>query len=131
MREAINGFLLGLACLGGAALAGCAPSTPTPAAPPPVAAVPEGPPPPAGVIAGSIGSSLSEADRQIASDAQIAALDKGEKRSWKGKAAVFGYVEPAAENGGCRDYTHTVFIDGRPQSGKGSACRQPNGAWKF
>jgi surface antigen len=132
MRGGFGGILAGAIGLAAVFLGGCSPSTPTPSAPPPIVqAIPDGPPPPAGVIAGPLGSSLTEADRQTASDAQIAALDKGEKRSWKGKSAVFGYVEPGAENGGCRDYTHTVFIDGRPQSGKGSACRQSNGTWKF
>ncbi len=112
-------------------VAGCAPTGPSPAAPPPVAAAPQGPPSPAGVIAGPLGASLSEADRQTAFDTQVDALDSGQRKSWKGKAGVFGYVEPGVEAGGCRDYTHTLYIDGRPQSGKGNACRQANGTWKF
>ncbi len=125
MRGWVGGILLGVT-----ALAGCAPSGPSPAAPPVVAA-PAGPPPPQGVIAGPIGASLSEEDRQIAFDAQTDALDKGQRKSWKGKSAVFGFIEPGAESAGCRDYIHTVFIDGRPQSGKGNACRQPSGVWKY
>ena len=30
----------------------------------------------------------------------------------------------------CRDYTHTVDIDGQPQTARGTACRQPDGTWK-
>ena len=114
-----------------ALVAGCAPSGPNPAAAPPVPAAPQGPPPPAGVIAGPLGASLSDADRQTAFDAQVDALDKGPRKSWKGKAGVFGYIEPGADMGGCRDYAHTIYLDGRPQSGKGNACRQPNGTWRF
>jgi surface antigen len=113
-----------------AAVAGCAPSSPNPATAP-VPAAPQGPPPPAGVIAGPLGVSLSEGDRQTAFEAQIDALDKGQRKSWKGKAGVFGYVEPGAELGACRNYTHTVYLDGRPQSAKGAACRQPDGNWRF
>jgi len=116
-------------------LAGCGPTgqtaAVTPVAAPVAPAAPAGPPPPAGVIAGPLGSSLSEADRQTASDAQIAALENGQRKSWKGKGGVFGFVEPGAENGQCRDYTHTVYLEGRPQSGKGNACRAANGEWKF
>jgi len=112
-------------------MAGCGPSGPSPAVKQPAVAEPSGPPPPAGVIAGPLGATLSDADRQTAFNAQIDALDSGQRKSWKGKGAVFGYIEPGADVGGCRDYTHTVYLDGRPQSGKGNACKQPNGGWKF
>ena len=125
MRGRIGGIVLAAMCL-----AGCAPKGPSPAATP-VVVEPAGPPPPQGVIAGPLGASLSEADRQTAFDAQTDALDKGQRKSWKGKNGVFGFIEPGVESAGCRDYTHTVFFDGRPQSGKGSACRQPNGSWKY
>ena len=29
----------------------------------------------------------------------------------------------------CRQYTHTVYIDGRPQVARGTACRNPDGTW--
>jgi surface antigen len=29
----------------------------------------------------------------------------------------------------CRDFTHTVYIDGRPQIARGQACRNPDGTW--
>jgi surface antigen len=114
---------------GAIALAGCAPTAPNPS-PPPVAAAPAGPPPPAGVIAGPLGAALTPEDRQTAFDAQIDALDKGQRRSWKGKN-VFGFIEPGPETAGCRDYKHTVFVDGRANSGSGKACVQPDGSWKF
>ena len=38
---------------------------------------------------------------------------------------------PAAQIDGasCRQYTHTVYIDGRPQVERGTACRNPDGTW--
>ena len=29
----------------------------------------------------------------------------------------------------CRAYTHTIYIDGRPQTARGTACRNPDGTW--
>jgi surface antigen/Ni/Co efflux regulator RcnB len=29
----------------------------------------------------------------------------------------------------CAEYTQKIYIDGRPQEGRGRACRQPDGAW--
>ncbi len=113
-----------------AVLAACGP-TATPPAPPLTPAISAGPPPVSGVIAGPLGASLSEADRRIAADAQIEALEKGQRKSWKAKTGTtFGFVEPGAESGACRDYTHTIYVDGRPQSGKGQGCRGADGAWR-
>jgi hypothetical protein len=113
-------------------LSGCGPTTPPPS--PAVAvipSVPAGPPAPAGVIAGTLGASLSDADRQAGFTAQQEALDQGQRRSWKGTNGTFGYVEPGPDAGACRSYTQTVYVNGRAQSGKGQACKQPDGSWKF
>ena len=29
----------------------------------------------------------------------------------------------------CREFTHTVYVDGRPQIARGIACRNPDGTW--
>lgn len=83
-----------------------------------------------GVLAGPLGAALAPEDRQIGYAAQLEALDSGQRRPWKGGNGVYGYIEPAAGVGACRDYTHTIYIGGRPRSGKGAACREPNGAWR-
>jgi len=31
----------------------------------------------------------------------------------------------------CRDFTTTVTIDGRQETGRGTACRQPDGSWRI
>ena len=85
-----------------------------------------------GVLGGPIGASLTESDRQAAWKAQIAALDSGQRRPWRGLRGVFGFIEPGAETGnGCRAYTQTIYIAGRPNRGQGVACKQPDGAWKM
>ena len=109
-----------------------------PPPPPPVAATPAAPAAPAiptgaalgGVLGGPIGASLSEADREAAWQAQVAALNSGQRRSWRGAHGVFGFVEPGAETGGgCRAYSQTIYISGRPNRGQGVGCKQPDGGW--
>ena len=125
------------------------------AAPPPVAPVAAAPPagtatvaPPAavsvtplpppvptgaalgGVLGGPVGAGLNDADRASAWNAQIAALESGQRRSWRGAHGVFGFVEPGADAGaGCRAYSQTIYVSGRPNKGHGVACKQADGAW--
>jgi surface antigen len=85
-----------------------------------------------GVLGGPIGASLTEDDRGAAWQAQVGALDSGQKRSWRGAKGAFGFVEPGAASGdGCRAYSQTIYIAGRPNRGKGVGCRQPDGSWKM
>jgi surface antigen len=85
-----------------------------------------------GVLGGPIGASLSDSDREAAWEAQVAALDSGQRRSWRGSQGVFGYVEPGAAAGdGCRGYSQTIYIAGRPNRGHGTGCKQPDGSWKM
>jgi surface antigen len=85
-----------------------------------------------GVLGGPIGASLTDDDREAAWQAQVGALDSGQKRSWRGAKGVFGFVEPGTASGdGCRAYSQTIYIAGRPNRGKGVGCRQPDGSWKM
>jgi surface antigen len=105
-----------------------------------VAATPAGIPAPAiptgaalgGVLGGSVGSSLADDDRQAAWQAQVGALDSGQKRSWRGAKGAFGFVEPGATTGdGCRAYSQTIYVAGRPNHGRGVGCKQADGSWKM
>ena len=131
-------FLVILA-LGSFGLASCQ-SVGSGGAPPPVAATPLEPAAPpiptgaalGGVLGGPIGASLSDGDRQTAWEAQVAALDSGQRRSWRGSHGVFGYVEPGATaSDGCRPYAQTIYVAGRPNRGHGVGCKQPDGSWKM
>jgi len=103
------------------AQAGSAPPVPAPAA----AAL-------GGVLAGPIGAGLGDADRQAAWNAEVGALESGQRRSWRGANGVFGFVEPGAEAGaGCRAFSQTVYVAGRPNHGQGVGCKQPDGGWKM
>jgi surface antigen len=125
---------LGLAgCSGGGAVAP-APVTATPAAAPAEPAAPAIPSGAAlgGVLGGSVGAGLSDDDRAAAWNAQIAALDSGQRRSWRGSHGVFGFVETGPETGdGCRAYSQTIYVAGRATHGHGVGCKQPDGSWKM
>jgi surface antigen len=85
-----------------------------------------------GALGGPIGASLSDADRSSAWNAQIAALDSGQRKSWRGAHGVFGFVEPGAETGGgCRAYSQTIYVSGRPNKGQGVGCKQADGSWNM
>lgn len=90
-----------------------------------------------GLIGNRIGASLDEEDRRRAYAAQMQALETGPSGtpvSWRNPdTGRYGSVVPGPayeQNGGtCRQYTHTIYIDGRPQTARGAACRNPDGTW--
>ena len=88
-----------------------------------------------GVLGGPVGAQMDEADRQAAYDAQVAALDSGQRRTWRGRAGLFGYVEVGSGADGvqgyCRTYSQTIYVAGHPQRGHGLGCRQPDGVWRM
>jgi surface antigen len=109
-------------------------------APPPAAGAPAQPATPAiptgaalgGVLGGPVGASLTDEDRRAAWNAQVSALDSGQRRSWRGEHGVFGFVEPGAATGAdCRAYSQTIFIAGRAHQGHGTGCKQPDGSWQM
>ena len=125
---------------GGASLAalsvpGAAPSPRVEAAPIPV------PVNFGGFLGGPAGNRLPEADRKAALEAENAAVASGERRSWKGDHGVYGFVVPGATAGAataipgdgapaeCRGFTATIFFAGRPQTGRGTGCRDLDGNW--
>lgn len=90
-----------------------------------------------GVVGHTIGKSLDEQDRRYAQEAELAALEDGRSgiaRNWRNPdSGRYGEVVPQRpyRRGPqhCRDYTHTVFINGRPETMSGTACRNPDGTW--
>jgi surface antigen len=131
--------LLVMVTLGPLGLAGCS-SVGSGAAAPAIPAAPAQAPAPemptgaalGGALGGPVGASLAEDDRAAAWEAQVAALDSGQRRSWRGSQGVFGFIEPGASAGdGCRAYSQTIYIAGRPNRGHGVGCKQPDGSWKM
>lgn len=89
-----------------------------------------------GLVGGAIGSSLDEEDRRRAYLAEMDALENGGPGApiaWRGTTG-YGTVVPGptyvyGAYPRCREYTHTIYIDGRPTTARGVACRNPDGTW--
>jgi surface antigen len=90
------------------------------------------------IFGDEFGRQLDEADQRLLYDAQYRALEYGNTGtpvSWKNKKSGHnGEVVPGAgykiNASNCRDFTSTVFVDGQPRVARGTACREPDGAWK-
>ena len=91
-----------------------------------------------GIVGSDIGKSLDDNDRRSAQDAEFSALEHGNSgvgQPWRNPdSGHYGMVVPGkpykrAEQD-CRDYTHTIYIDGKPQTMRGTACRNPDGTWR-
>ena len=90
-----------------------------------------------GFLGNRIGASLDDEDKRRAYAAQMQALDTGPSGApvaWRNPdTGRYGNVVPGpayqANGSQCREYTHTVYIDGTPQIQRGAACRNPDGTW--
>jgi surface antigen len=90
-----------------------------------------------GLIGNRIGASLDEEDRRRAYAAEMAAMEAegaGAPYEWRNPGSGrYGMIVPGPvymERGTrCRDYTHTIYIQGRPEVVRGVACRNPDGSW--
>lgn len=91
-----------------------------------------------GMVGSEIGRSLDQRDRQLAQEAEFEALERGQSgvsRQWRNPDnGRYGEIVPSKPykrgTNDCRDFTHTVYIDGRPQQMRGTACRNPDGTWQ-
>ncbi len=80
---------------------------------------------------------MDDEDKRRAYAAQVQALENGRSGTpiaWKNPdSGRYGTIVPgpAYQSNGlqCRPYTHTIYIDGRPQVARGSACRNADGTW--
>jgi surface antigen len=91
-----------------------------------------------GLIGNRIGAALDDEDKQRAYAAQVQALEAGPSGApvaWRNPdSGRYGSVVPGPayqqQGSNCRQYTHTIYIDGRPQTARGAACRLPDGTWQ-
>ena len=90
-----------------------------------------------GIVGNEIGRSLDQRDRELARQAEYDAWERGPARQpvrWRNPDnGRYGEVIPEApyKRGAvdCRDFVHRVYIDGRPQTMRGTACRNNDGTW--
>ncbi|WP_420408909.1 hypothetical protein [Hoeflea sp.] len=90
-----------------------------------------------GILPAQAASSLSRADRLRSLEAEYQALEKtpgGQTVAWKapvgrtsGEVTAGTPYQVGQQN--CRQYTHTAQINGMPVTGRGAACRNPDGSW--
>lgn len=92
-----------------------------------------------GFAGNQVGASLDRADQAYAARTTSQALEtapSGSRSEWTNPdTGHSGYVVPTAaystaSYGTCRDYTHTIYVDGRSQTVNGTACRQSDGTWR-
>jgi surface antigen len=90
-----------------------------------------------GLIGNRIGAAMDEEDKRRAYAAEMEALDRGRSGApvaWRNPdSGHYGSIVPgpAYQMAGrpCRQYTHTIYINGVPQTARGTACRNPDGTW--
>ena len=90
-----------------------------------------------GIVGNEIGRKLDQRDRELARQAEYDAWESGPPRQpvrWRnpdngryGEIIAEDYYYRGPQR--CRDFLHRVWIDGRPQTMRGTACRNPDGTW--
>lgn len=89
-----------------------------------------------GFIGNRIGKSLDDEDRRRAAEAQYRAFENGERADWRNpnNPAIYGYVVPRPyytyQDMRCRDFEQTIYVNGKPETMVGRACRMPDGTWR-
>ncbi|WP_295985388.1 RT0821/Lpp0805 family surface protein [uncultured Variovorax sp.] len=78
---------------------------------------------------------MDDSDRRRAASA-LESLANGESSAWHnrdtGDSFVFTPMRSFERSGArCREFRLEVVVGGRPDGIAGSACRQPNGAWRI
>ena len=91
-----------------------------------------------GMLGNIAGASLDAANRRPAAEAEYRALEYGRVGApveWRGTGGYHGDVVAGApyrvNDFNCRDYTHTIYVDGQPKVGRGTACKQGDGTWRL
>ena len=92
------------------------------------------------LVGGLVGNLLDERDKKLAAEAEQKALETaptGRPVAWNnpdnGHSGTVTPTKTYQTAGGsyCREYQHTVTIDGKQEKAYGTACRQPDGSWKI
>ena len=90
-----------------------------------------------GIVGNAIGKDLDDRDRELAREAEYDAWEgsaPGKVVRWRnpdsgrrGEIVAEGYYTRGGSR--CRNFVHTVWIDGRRQQMRGTACRNRDGTW--
>lgn len=85
-----------------------------------------------------LGRQLDDNDRRLAAEADFVALESGVAgvtREWhNATSGRRGQVTPgpayAVNQYTCRDFVDQVVVEGRKETRRSTACRQPDGSWR-
>ncbi|MGB8315353.1 MAG: RT0821/Lpp0805 family surface protein [Aestuariivirga sp.] len=87
------------------------------------------------VVGGKVGRSLDDEDRNYAYGAATRSFTSGREVTWEnpdsGHRGRFR-SRPGAQRDGrlCRDFDHTIWVDGEPELIEGTACQTEDGRWR-
>jgi surface antigen len=92
-----------------------------------------------GFLGNQVGQSLDRADQSYASQAyeRAGSTPINQTIRWNNpQNGHSGDITPVregrSENGEyCREFRHSIVVDGRRQNAYGTACRQPDGTWRI
>jgi surface antigen len=89
-----------------------------------------------GLLGQQIGQGLDRAAQANRAMAFRRMMVTGTPQQWQGQTTqggwVYGSFEPVQQHpNGCRTYTQTIVIDGRPQQAMGTACPNIDGTWRI
>ena len=93
-----------------------------------------------GILGGAVGHSLDQRDEELARYHTQQGLEyapSGDRVYWENPdSGNRGYMTPypayqTPQGNYCREFQQTIVVGGQPQSGYGTACRQPDGSWQI
>ncbi len=92
-----------------------------------------------GLVGSEIGKSLNKADVAYHTRAQARALESnraGTTSTWKNPdSGASGSITPTKtydrDGQNCREFTQTIRVGGKTQTGYGTACRDSSGDWQI
>jgi surface antigen len=88
------------------------------------------------ILGAGIGRSLDDTDRERAYDAAQRGLVEGRVEVWENPRTRhrgrFVIVRTFHDDRAylCRDFRHTIWVDGEPELIEGTACQFPDGSWR-
>ena len=87
------------------------------------------------MIGGAIGRHMDESDRRRTAQALERNRTGQTSRGRNPDTGAYYEVTPTrtyrGAEGPCREFTMRAEIDGRPETVRGTACRQPDGSWRM
>ncbi|QIG47995.1 glycine zipper 2TM domain-containing protein [Nordella sp. HKS 07] len=88
------------------------------------------------VVGGAVGRNLDDADRERAYYAADRSFRTGREASWENpNNGHRGRIKPRRsyrddDDRMCRDFEHTIWVEGEPELIEGTACEMRDGSWR-